>query len=1052
MESLADKSQTALAARPWWRRHIVAIGVVVALLLLYTLGGFLLVPYIARSKAIAYVQNDLHRQLTIGDLKFNPFTLALEIHDLNLAEADNSAIASFAMLHVEFNAMASIVHGAWTLADIKLDTPSVNVIINKDESLNLEKLVPPSNEPPPPPKPNASLPRVRVGLFSMHQGKVHFEDRSRDDQPFTATLTPIEFDLNDFRTRGDFENHYQFTAASLAGERFDWSGQFALRPLASSGEFSVTALKATTIASYLEDSLPCALNAGTLDIKGLYQFAAQNGAAPAISVTLPSVQLHQLAIAPKDAPASDTPWVSLPELDINDTRVVLNDRSASIGEIILQKPALQVWRDSDGTINLMKLAGPTRTAASVDAATTATAPATDARVAPVGEPPPSATPAPAAPGSAAVAKGPPPPPWKVTLAKFAIQEADIAAEDRSVKPTMKMHVAPLNVTVQNITSEGTKPLSYELDTALNDSGHLHTAGNVTLTPMAAQLGLELKSLDLSNFQPYVTPQSQLSVTRGDAGTDLKIEYADKPVKGKPQLLVTGTAQVMNVATRDDVTKADFVNWKALELSGINYQMNPTAVALDRIHLVGLVTRVAVAANGTINIKDVTTAPGAAPPPAAASEVQSAPVKPKKAAGKRAAADAPGKTVSIAPAKASPPPMPIRIKRIDIEQSMLNFSDRSIEPNFSAGILNLHGSVVGLSSAANARARINLDGQVDQFSPVQIRGETTAFVPMGYTDVSLAFHNMELTTFNPYSGKYAGYAIQQGKLSTDLHYHIDQRKLDATHHIVIDQLEFGQATESKQAVPLPIKLAVAILKDRNGVITLDLPEISGTIDDPKFKIGPLIWTFVKDLLVKVITAPFAALGNLFGGGPEMQFVEFPIGAAVLPDSETDKLNKLSKALVERPKLKLDVPLQALVPADDDALARASLEQAVTDTANGKKKSAKPVSGDNADPSARLKALTALYRQKNDKDPDFPQEDKSKKSAERDADRTTFLEQQLLAQFKPTQDQRRELGKARATAVQTAILANKELEAERVFLTEEKSGGNEDGKVKMEMKLE
>ncbi|HEX4377047.1 MAG TPA: DUF748 domain-containing protein, partial [Steroidobacteraceae bacterium] len=361
MERSADNAQKP-PAQPWLRRHAIAIGVIVGLLLLYTLGGFLLVPYIARTKAIAYVQNDLHRRLTIDDLKFNPFLLAVEIHGLNLTEADGSAIASFGMLHVEFNAMASLFHGAWSLADIKLQAPSVDVIINKDGSLNLEKLAPPGNEPPPPPKPNASLPRVRVGLFSMHQGKVHFEDRSRDEQPFTATLTPIEFDLNDFRTQGDFENRYQFSAASLAGERFDWSGQFALRPLSSSGTFSVSALKATTIASYLEDSLPCALNGGTLDLKGQYQFTVRSGAAPAISVTLPSLSIHQLAIAPKDAPPGDTPWVSLPELDVNDTRVVVGDRTASVGEIVLQKPALQVWREADGSINLMKLAGPAKPA------------------------------------------------------------------------------------------------------------------------------------------------------------------------------------------------------------------------------------------------------------------------------------------------------------------------------------------------------------------------------------------------------------------------------------------------------------------------------------------------------------------------------------------------------------------------------------------------------------------------------------------------------------------------------------------------------------------
>jgi hypothetical protein len=413
---------------------------------------------------------------------------------------------------------------------------------------------------------------------------------------------------------------------------------------------------------------------------------------------------------------------------------------------------------------------------------------------------------------------------------------------------------------------------------------------------------------------------------------------------------------------------------------------------------------------------------------------------------------------------------MRIKRIDIEDSTANFSDRSIEPNFSAAIVNLHGSITGLSSAPSARARITLDGNVDQYSPVVIRGEVNPFAASGYTDLSLSFHNMELTTFNPYSGKYAGYSIDQGKLSTDLHYHIENRKLDATHHIVVDQLEFGAATQSKQAVPLPIKLAVAILKDRNGVITLDLPQITGTIDDPQFRLGPMIWTFLVDLLKKVVTAPFSALGKLFGGGEEMSYVDFPAGAATLNDSDVQKLAQLSKALIERPQLKLDVPLHTASESDDAIMAKAALDQAVTDatstTSTGKRAAKKAAAasgagpsgtGANADQTLRLTALALLYRQKFKAEPEYPGEQGGKPANANDPNATpaahvSWLEQQLLPQFQPNPDQRNALGRARAGAAQNALLANKELLPERVFLTERESGGGPDGQVRMELKLQ
>jgi hypothetical protein len=1027
MEASVDNSPPK--AHPnWLRRHVVSVSVLVALLLLYTLGGFLLVPYIARTQAIGYVQKNMHRQLNIGDVKFNPFLFKVEIHELKLNEADGAAVASLSLLRVEFNAMASLVHRAWTLGEVRLEQPFVNVLLDHEGVLNLAKLAPPAKEPAPPPSKSQGLPRVRVGLFSMQQGRVHFEDHSRGEPAFAATLTPIEFDLTDFRTQPDFENKYRFSAASAAGERFDWAGQFDVQPLSSNGEFSISALKATTIASYLENSLPCALNSGTLDVKGQYQFVAQGNAGPAIALTLPSVQVHTLSISPKGAEAAAMPWISLPELDVSDTKVVLNDHTAAVGEILLKQPAVKLWREADGTLNLQKLAGsPQNTAASAQPATTTTAAAAD-------------TPATAA--------------WKVKLAKFAIEGAEIAVEDRSVKPALKLNVAPLNLTVQNASSEGTQPLSYDLDATLAQGGTLHTAGSATLTPLAAQVSVDVKALDLSMLQPYVAQQADVALYHGAASADLKLDYAAKPAKGQPQLKLTGAAEVVELATRDSLTNADFVTWSALGATGVKYQMNPSSVDIDRVYAKGLYSRVIISSNGSINIKDVMQTAGA-PPPAATPAAQAKPAPaappPKKSAASKIAASKP------APAVPATPMMPMRIKRIDIEDSRADFTDHSIEPNFSAGITGLHGSIVGLSSAPSARAKITLDGSVGEFAPVQIRGEVNPFAATGYTDLSMSFHNMELTTFNPYSGKYAGYSIDQGKLSTDLHYHIENRKLDATHHLVIDQLQFGAATESKQAAPLPIKLAVAILKDRNGVITLDLPEITGTIDDPKFKIGPLIWTFVLDLMKKVIEAPFAAIGSLFGGGHELSYVDFAPGSTGLSDSEAPKLAKLASALVEKPQLKLDVPLHALNDADDAALSKTALDQALSTTQSGSKRAPKGAAGAAPDQTARLSALLGLYRQKLNKEPLYPGEEGGKAPNPNDPNATpaahiAWLEQQLLPEFKPSADDRNALGKARAEAVQSALLTNKDLPPEHVFLTERASNASENGQVRMELKLE
>jgi hypothetical protein len=1077
MEVSEDKSAGA-AVLQWLHSHLRALAIVAGLLLLYTLAGFLLVPRIARNQAIHYVQHELGRQLAIGSLTFNPFSLAIEIRDLALTEADGAPIASFALLRVKFSATSSLLHRAWTFAEVRLEQPVINTLVNRDGSINLAKLAPPAAPKPAAPE-SGSVPALRIGAFTVTRGQLHFEDRSRP-APFTATLSPIEFALTDFRTQPQFENRYRFSAATSAGEQLDWSGQFSVRPLGSSGDFTITALKASTIASYLEDSLPFALPSGSIDLQGNYRLVAAGQTS--LSLSLPSLKVHTLSIAPRGA--AGEPWIQLPEVDVADTTIALSERQVGVGQVTLQNPSLQVWREADGSLNLQRLLQPA--AASGHGGTSGAAAA---------GPVPAAAPAPATVSATATASASAPS-WKITLAKLRIDGASIAAEDRSVKPALQLKIAPLQLTIQNYSSDGGQPIALDLDTGLGDTGRLHAAGTLALSPLSAAITVDLKEFELPPLQPYISQQTSMTLYRGRLATQLQLAYAATPQKGQPQLKLNGGIQVTDLATRDNATGTDFITWKALQVVGLRFQRAPDALNIDQVRALGAYGRVVIGANGSLNVSEALRPAGAAPPPAADTASSATPAKTAKSAksashGKAVTAGQAAATASASAAAASTatagPGMPIHIKRVDIRDGAADFTDHSVEPNFSAAMLGLHGSVTGLSSDPASRAQVSLEGSVDQYAPVSIKGQLSPFSPATYTDISLDFKNIELTTFNPYSGKFAGYNIAQGKLSTELHYHVENRKLEASHHVVVDQLEFGAATESKQAVPLPIKLAVALLKDRNGVITLDLP-VSGSIDDPTFKIGPIIWKLVVGLITKIVTAPFALLGSLFGGGPQLAYVDFPAGSAVLTDSEGKKLPQLAKALVERPQVKLDIPLHTISVTDDDALEKASLEQALAVAANpegGKHKTARASPGAPGSASPRLAALAALYRQKFQAEPEYPAElggaagtgaggaaanpaagkpdaaaaggapASAKAPAagqDLDAGRIAWLEQELMQQFKPTRDQRDALGRARAEAAQTALLANQELPPERVFLTERESGGSTDGQVRMELKLQ
>jgi hypothetical protein len=1018
----------------WLRSHARLFIVLATLLLLYTLAGFLLVPRLARNAIIQYVQKDLGRHASIGQLSFNPFTFAVEIHQFALVEADDRPIASFDLLRVSASLSASLFNRAWTLNEVRLEQPLVQVLIARDGSLNLAKIVPP--QPAKPQPASDELPAVRIKALGVHGGSVHFQDLSRGE-PFATTLAPIEFDLSDFRTAPKFENNYRFSAQSAAGERLDWAGQFTVRPLGSTGQFTVTALKASTIADYLQNALPLALTSGSLDVQGSYEFVATP--ATALSLSLPSIKVHTLAIARKGA--AEAPWITLPELDVANTRVVLNERRVAIASVTLQRAALQLWRNADGSLNLQQLMAPA-SAAPAGAAPTSVAPTTAA--APVDV-------APAAPAAS----------WSIALDQLDIQDASIEAEDRSMNPAVKLHLGAIGLTVQNFASSGSAPLKFDLHLGLGDSGKLQTQGTLTLSPLNSALDLSLSEFDLPVLQPYLSQSTQLTLYRGRLGLKGHVAYVQTPAHGQPQLQLALAVDVTNLATRDNLTNEDLVSWRSLRLEGLRYQMSPDALNIERVLAIAPYGRVIIGAKGGINVADIMRPSQAQLAADAAAPAVEAKLKPKpKSHALRASS---GEKIAEVPAAtaAKPPSMPVRIARIEIQDGTADFTDHSVTPNFSTAIYGLKGSITGLSSDPASRAAVTLDGSVDRYAPVSIKGQVNVLSAAAYTDITMSFSNIELPTFNPYAGKFAGYNIAQGKLSTEFKYHVENRKLDAKHHIVLDQLEFGEATESKQAVPLPIKLAVSLLKDRNGVITLDLP-VGGSLDDPTFHLGPLIWKFFVGLMTKIVTAPFAAIGALFGGGPELSYLDFPAGIATLNPAQIEKLSKLSSALVERPQLKLDIPLHTQGDDDDAALERAgladALQAATAAPAAGSDKRARaakpsppagaPAPGSTA--AGRVPGLAALYRVRFHTEPQYPPETAG--GTDPDADRAAWLEAQLLPQFAPSATARDALSQARAQAVQAAVLANAELKPERVFLTNQVSGGGPDGFVRMELKLE
>ena len=230
----------------------------------------------------------------------------------------------------------------------------------------------------------------------------------------------------------------------------------------------------------------------------------------------------------------------------------------------------------------------------------------------------------------------------------------------------------------------------------------------------------------------------------------------------------------------------------------------------------------------------------------------------------------------------------------------------------------NGVINGLSTNPATRSQLELDGRVDEFGLARIRGELNPFAPRINTDVSLVFKNVDLVSASPYSMKFAGYKIASGKISLDLNYKVRASQLEGQNSVILDQLTLGERVDSPDALKLPLELALAILKGSDGKIDLDLP-VSGSLDDPQFSYGAIVWKAITNVLTKIVTAPFRALGALFGiSGDKLEAIDFDAGSAVLLPPEREKLKQVATVLAKRAQLKLAVPGQFNEAADGAAL--------------------------------------------------------------------------------------------------------------------------------------
>ena len=818
-------------------------------LVLFSIIGFFILPPVVKSILIDKLSQTLHRQVAIQKISINPFNLTASLKGVVIREPSRAqTFVSFDEFYVNAQGFSSLFKRAVILKEVRLVRPYVHISRNEDGTYNFSDLIPKGG-----PKETKETKPLQFSLNNIHiiNGSIDFEDRP---MKMRHTAREINLTVPFISDVGQDIDHYvepRFSAR-INGTPYEIVGK--TKPFTASKvtsfDLDIKNIDIPYYLNYVPVKLNCKLASARLDVKLGINFIMPQGKSPSITITgnlgLKDILLDDL---------KQNKILKIPALNIALASVEPMVPDIHLSRIAVQSPELVIKKSRAGDLNLMSLV---------------------------------ATEQPKKPEKKEVRKVPPPAKkttMRVLVDEFAIESGNLAYTDLQPEDGVNISLSPLNLVIKKLSTEKGSSANVDLSLTLNKKGLITVKGPLGMEPLRANLDLDIKDLGIRTFQPYFTDKVKIDVTRGAIATAGRFNL-DQDDKGKSRFTYTGRISVANLATIDKASSDDFVNWKQLYFDQIAAGFNPFFINIKGVSLTDFYAKVSVNSDGTMNLQSIFGGNGKEAEKASAS-------KPATMPATTAATDQKETAKSI------------KIGKVTLQGGTIDFSDQFIKPNYAVKMLNIGGSVSGLSSEEITRAAIDLKGNLGQGSPIEIAGNINPLVKDLYADIKIRFKDIELSQATPYAIKYIGYPILKGKLTFDVAYLIDKRKLDAKNNFFIDQLTFGERVESPTAIKAPVPFAVSLLADRNGQINLDVP-ISGSLDDPKFKVWPIIWKIIGNIITKAVTAPFSLLASLIGGGgEEMSYIEFDYGSNTILEAGQQKLSSLVKALTQRPNIKMEM---------------------------------------------------------------------------------------------------------------------------------------------------
>ncbi|BBB60036.1 hypothetical protein UNDKW_1763 [Undibacterium sp. KW1] len=838
----------------------------------------------------------------------------VNLDDLHVNDKSDAPLLKLGSLHAQIK-QVNVMTAAASISKLELTSPEIWLDINQQGQLNWASLAtPPASATPSKDsktntknkavpvtgstasaasstavstaKPVAAL--QQLAELQLSKGILHFRDAKHANPAQTINLKDISLSARGLSSAADAKAAvFKFALSGENDESLKLEGE--TQPLNGTVKAQL-ALSSWSLATYqpLLNNYLLASVSGKFDVNA--QLQVQKGL---VQVDDLGMKLSQFAIKPKSA---DDGSFNLKALAIDKLTLSMENRQVNIGSVLFDGLVSDVRRDEQAVLNFKKWlksgAGTNQAAPEVagsNVANAATAPA-----------------------------------WKFNLASLDFKDSAVSFNDKSMSPEVKIRLDGFNLHAEKLNSDMSQAVKMTLQTNIGKKSKLSLDATASSQLKNISMNLDGQGLPVSALFPYVSPYVNAALTRGRADIRGKLNLINV-LDSSRQINYEGMLALNDFHLLENGAEEDFLEWKNISMDGVSAQIggDKQLVNLKKLALNDFYARAILSAKGKLNIQTIlSTKKADAEEAEATAQATQADDAAKAVTSKTATSTI--VTVPL-PAKVEKAnPLAIRIAQTTLKGGNINFTDNFVKPNYTANLTGVAGTIGAIASDNPQPATIELTGKVDDDAPLVISGTLNPLSNPIFMDVKASANGLELTRLTPYAAKYAGYAIEKGKLSMQVSYRIENQQLQAENDVRLDQLTFGERVDSPTATKLPVMLAVALLRDNQGRININLP-ISGSLSDPQFSVGGIIFKVFMNVITKAVTSPFALLGSMFGGGEELAYTEFLPGQTSLTPEATAKLDNLAKALKNRSALKLDIIGRVEPATDGDGIRQLLLLQ-------------------------------------------------------------------------------------------------------------------------------